>query len=200
MPAPAFGWGTSRGSPDMRPSSPRSGPIRSGFASRVFAGTLLALCLAWPARDARAQADGDEGVLEIPGAIEGRGEKLTNEEATRLLALPLPDAPDARYALLQRQYNAALLLEDRARLVEVARQLVDAGRGRPGGEAWITIYLNAEFSWGSSGKAFEASDPLSPTRACRSVRARRWRCARRISPRRATIAPSSSDSGRTPTI
>lgn len=144
----------------MRPSSPRSGPIRSGFASRVFAGTLLALCLAWPARDARAQADGDEGVLEIPGAIEGRGEKLTNEEATRLLALPLPDAQDARYALLQRQYNAALLLEDRARLVEVARQLVDAGRGRPGGEAWITVYLNAEFSWGSSGKAFEASDPF----------------------------------------
>ena len=33
------------------PNSSRSGPIRSGFASRVFAGSLLALCLAWPARD-----------------------------------------------------------------------------------------------------------------------------------------------------
>ena len=144
----------------MRPSSPRSGAFRSGFASRVFAGTLLALCLAWPAPEARAQADADEGVLDIPGDIESRGEKLTNEEATRLLALPLPEAPDARYDLLQRQYAAALLLEDRARLVEVTRQLVDAGRGRPGGEAWITVYLSAEFYWGSSGKAFEASDPF----------------------------------------
>ena len=86
------------------------------------------------------------------------GSNLTRDEASRLLAQPLPDAPDARYAALQRQYQAALLLEERARLIATARQLVDAGRGRPGGESWVTTYLNAEFTWGSSGKALEASE------------------------------------------
>jgi len=128
---------------------------------RAFAGVLIALCLAWPAAEARAQADAEEGSLEISGSIESHDEKLTRDEAVRLLALPLPDvadAPDARYALLQRQFSAAQLLEDRARLIEVAHQLAEAGRGRPGGEAWITMYLNAEYSWGSSGKAFDACD------------------------------------------
>lgn len=138
--------------------NPPSSPHRFPALGRACAGVLLALCLAWPAPDARAQADADESILEMPGDIEGRGEKLTSEEATRLLALPLPDAPDARYALLQRQFSATQLLDDRARRIEVARQLVDAGRGRPGGEAWITPYLNAEFYWGSSGKAFDACD------------------------------------------
>ena len=41
------------------------------------------------------------------------GSNLTRDEASRLLAQPLPDAPDARYAALQRQYQAALLLEER---------------------------------------------------------------------------------------
>lgn len=57
------------------------------------------------------------------------GSNLTRDEASRLLAQPLPDAPDARYAALQRQYQAALLLEERTRLIATARQLVDAGRG-----------------------------------------------------------------------
>ena len=145
----------------MSPSfSPRPGSIGRVSAAHIFTIILLVLCLAWPTPSARAQADADDGGLEILGDSDSRGEKLTNAEATRLLALPLPEAPDARYDLLQRQYTAALLLEDRARLIEVARQLVEAGRGRPGGEAWITVYLNAEFSWGSSGKAFEASDPF----------------------------------------
>ena len=138
--------------------NPSSVPHRSPVLGRAFAGVLLALCLAWPAAEARAQADADEGGLEIHVDIESRGEKLTRDEAARLLALPLPEAADARYALLQRQFSATQLLEDRARLIEVAHQLIEAGRGRPGGEAWITTYLNAEFSWGSSGKAFDASD------------------------------------------
>lgn len=45
------------------------------------------------------------------------GSNLTRDEASRLLAQPLPDAPDARYAALQRQYQAALLLEERTRLI-----------------------------------------------------------------------------------
>ena len=138
--------------------NPSSVPHRSPVLGRAFAGVLLALCLAWPAAEARAQADADEGGLEILVDIESRDEKLTRDEATRLLALPLPETADARYALLQRQFSATQLLEDRARLIEVAHQLIEAGRGRPGGEAWITTYLNAEFSWGSSGKAFDASD------------------------------------------
>ena len=55
-----------------------------------------------------------------------------------MLAQILPEAPDARYALLQRQFQAARLLEDRVRFVDIARQLVDAGRDRPGGEPFVT--------------------------------------------------------------
>lgn len=129
-------------------------------ARHAFAASLVALCLAWPAPAAHAQADADEGSVTTFEDLDVSGVKLTPDEAARVLAQPLPDAPDARYAALQRQFRAAQLLEDRPRFIETARQLVDAGRGRAGGEAWITAYLNAEFIWGSQGKAFEASEPF----------------------------------------
>ena len=122
---------------------------------------LLALSLALPLA-ALAQSDADDaGSLSSLDEGDVSGSNLSRDEATRLLAQPLPDAqgaPDARYAALQRQYRAALLLEERARLIATARELVDAGRGRPGGESWITTYLDAEFTWGSSGKALEVSE------------------------------------------
>ncbi|MEO5796931.1 MAG: CHAT domain-containing tetratricopeptide repeat protein [Rhodoferax sp.] len=100
------------------------------------------------------------------------GSNLTPDEATRLLAQPLPDVPDARYAALQRQLRAAQLLEDRVRYIATARQLVDTGQGRPGGDVWIITYLNGEFTWGSSGKALEASDAfVTDTRLSLGVRA-----------------------------
>lgn len=85
------------------------------------------------------------------------------EEARRLLAEPLPDAsdaPDARYVLLQRQWHAARRIEDRARQIEIARALMTLGRGRPDGEGWIRLYLITEYTWGSSGAALAACEPL----------------------------------------
>jgi CHAT domain-containing protein len=121
----------------------------------------LALCLGCAsAVQAQTEGEGEDSSLGSvdtgdPGAL-----PFTLEEATALLAQALPDTPDAQYAALQRQYRAAQWLEDRARLIALALQLVEAGRGRPGGEAWNTHYLSAEFTWGSSGKALQASEPM----------------------------------------
>ncbi|WP_394788820.1 CHAT domain-containing protein [Rhodoferax sp.] len=151
----------------MNPLTALQRPRRHGAVT-----LLLALSLAFPLT-LHAQSDTDDGgMASLLDDEDTSGTKLTPAEATQLLAQPLPDNPDARYAALQRQYRAALLLEERGRLIAVARQLVDAGRGRPGGESWINSYLNAEFTWGSSGKALEASDPfVSDTSLSLGVRA-----------------------------
>ncbi|MCU7371796.1 hypothetical protein PEC18_13250 [Paucibacter sp. O1-1] len=106
---------------------------------------------------AQAADDGDPPGLD---EAELAGARLSPEEAARLLALPLPADADAGYALLQSQLRAAQLLEDRPRQIELARQLTVAGRGRPGGEVWVRLYLSAEFNWGSSGRALQASEPF----------------------------------------
>lgn len=85
---------------------------------------------------------------------------LSVEEARRLLAEPLPESPDARYAQLQRQWPAARRIEDRARQIEIAKALMTLGRGRPDGERWIRLYLITEYTWGSSGVALAACEPL----------------------------------------
>ncbi|MDH0864490.1 CHAT domain-containing protein [Mitsuaria sp. GD03876] len=90
----------------------------------------------------------------------GEAYGLSADDARRLLAEPLPDSPDARYALLKRQWLAARRLEDRGRQIEVAKALVPLGRGRPDGEGWIRLYLTTEFTWGSSGAALAACEPL----------------------------------------
>ena len=121
---------------------------------------LMALVLASHTPTAFAQADEDETSTSEADEADTSAAKLSPDEAARVLAQALPEAPDARYALLQRQFQAARLLEDRVRFIDIARQLVDAGRGRPGGERWILSYLNAEFTWGSQGKALQASEPF----------------------------------------
>lgn len=133
----------------------------------LLAPLLLVFSLAAP--PLRAQTDDNETLSTETGS--------PSSEAQRLLAAPLPEAADARYALLERQWRAAVGLEDRARQVELLRQLVELGRNRPGGEAWIARYLNAEFTWGRSGKALEACEPLLqdkqlslPTRASVALR------------------------------
>ncbi|MBK8400373.1 MAG: CHAT domain-containing protein [Propionivibrio sp.] len=153
------------------------GCFGSGHLRRLFAVSLAALFLAWTVPCAHAQSDLEEsGSVSFNDADTG-SVKLTPDEAARILASPLPEAADARYAALQRQYEAARLLEDQPRLIATSRQLVDAGRGRPGGEEWIIAYLNAEFIWGSSGTALNACEPfiadarLSPgTRALVALR------------------------------
>jgi len=132
----------------------------------------------WPTA-AVAQADAEPAAVAEPEAPAG-GARLSTEEAQRLLQVPLPDAsagPDARYTVLQQHYRAAMRLDDRPRAIEAARRLVEAGRGRPGGETWIRLYLSAEFTWGSSGKALEAAEAFIgdnalslPTRATAALR------------------------------
>ena len=111
-----------------------------------------------PARAQATESDADDAAESTFDDAGLGGAKLTPADATRLLSQPLPDDLAVRYALLQRQLRASQLLEDRGRFIELARQLVDAGRGRPGGDAWILPYLNAEFTWGSSGKALQACE------------------------------------------
>ena len=150
-------------------------PALQGSGRYGLSAFWLALCLALPAAVyAQSERDDGGGMSTLEDA-DTSGSNLTPDEATRLLAQPLPDvqgAPDARYTALQRQYRAALLLEDRPRVIATTRQLVDAGRGRPGGDSWINAYLNAEFTWGSSGKALEASEAfVTDTRLSLGVRA-----------------------------
>ena len=122
--------------------------------------TLVFCMLAFFASAADAQSDaGDDAVTAFVAADEAVT-RLASDEAARLLAQTLPEAPDARYDALRRHYRAAQVLDDRERLIELARQLVDAGRGRADGEAWIPTYLNAEFQWGSQGKALAACEPF----------------------------------------
>lgn len=128
-------------------------------SSKLLRWLLVIAFAASAAAWGQAADDGPEAMAEEPPEAAASA-RLKPEEAERLLAQPLPAEPEARYALLQRQYRAAQGLENRARLIELARQLVDAGRGRPGGEEWIRVYLNAEFTWGSQGKALEASEPF----------------------------------------
>jgi len=121
---------------------------------------LLALAVLAASPFSWAQSAGDDGPEAMAEEPDAAATRLKPEEAERLLAQALPAEPEARYALLQRQYRAAQGLENRVRLIELSRQLVDAGRGRPGGEDWIRVYLNAEFTWGSQGRALEASEPF----------------------------------------
>ncbi|HNB68575.1 MAG TPA: hypothetical protein PLR94_11690, partial [Accumulibacter sp.] len=97
----------------------------------------------------------DEAPTE-EGDFDSGASKLSHDEAVRLLAQPLPEEPAARFATLQRQYRAAQRLDERDRQVDLARQLVEAGRGRVDGETWIPTYLSAEFTWGSQGRALAA--------------------------------------------
>eukprot|EP01136_Pigoraptor_vietnamica_P032073 Opistho-1_new@93477 len=119
------------------------------------AGLLLLCCLSLaPPVSAQTEEPPELGELEA-------GATLSAQEAQRLLVEALPEDGAARYALLQRQLRAAQTLEDRPRQIELARQLIEAGRGRPGGEGWIRVYLSSEFTWGSSGAALQASGPCT---------------------------------------
>lgn len=142
----------------LQPSRPRAGGFFKYDVTHVLVVGLMALMLAGHAPAAWAQAEDDGASLSEADEADTSATKLTPDESARVLAQVLPEAPDARYVLLQRQYQAARLLEDRVRFVDIAHQLADAGRGRPGGEQWILNYLNAEFTWGSQGKALEASE------------------------------------------
>jgi len=144
----------------LQPRRRRVGRCFKYGMTHVLVVGLMALMLASLTPVAWAQAEEVETSLSEADEAEASATKLTPDESARVLAQVLPEAPDARYALLQRQYQAARLLEDRVRFVDIARQLADAGRGRPGGEQWILNYLNAEFTWGSQGKALEASEPF----------------------------------------
>ena len=134
---------------------------------------LLAVLLGLTLGPVHAQEDPLAGIEELELA----GQALSPEQARQVLAEALPADKDARYTVLQRQLRAAQQLNERGRHLELARQLAEAGRGRPGGEAWIRVYLNAEFTWGSSGAALAACEPwledtsLSPaTRAMVALR------------------------------
>ena len=133
--------------------------MRPNDLQRGLLSLSAVVLLAWPHAQAQAQ-DSDEGGGPSAVELEAAGPRPSAAEAARILAEPVPAEPGARYAALQRQFRAAQVLDKRAQQIELSRQLVDAGRGRPGGEAWIRTYLNAEFTWGSSGKALEACEPL----------------------------------------
>jgi CHAT domain-containing protein len=132
----------------MRPKlAPRC--LCAGF---LLCGVLLYL------PDALAQGEPEESSASVLDDAEASASALTPQEAALLLAQPLPEASDARYQALQRQFRAAQLLEDRSRQIDLAQQLVLVGRGKVEGERWIVAYLNTEFNWGSSGKALDASE------------------------------------------
>ena len=107
---------------------------------------------------AQAQAEPEVSDDPLSDARVTGGPVVAKEDAARVLELPLPSEPTARYAALQRQLSAANWFFDRARINELLRLLAEAGRGRPEGELWITRYLGSEFNYGSQGKAVEAAE------------------------------------------
>ncbi len=114
---------------------------------KTFLMGLCLLPLLWPMQSHAQQEESDGGAFTVESA-DGASGKLTPESAANLLTQPLPESPDARYALLQRQLVAARTVEDRARHIEILKQLVAAGAQRPNGDLWIIDYLNAEFTLG----------------------------------------------------
>lgn len=123
-------------------------------------GLLTASAFALPVAPTLAQEEPATPAAEEGEGLDGPASALGADEARRLLATPLPEAADARYALLQRQWAAARRLEDRARQIDIAKALMTLGKGRPDGESWIRLYLIAEYTWGSSGAALAACEPL----------------------------------------
>ena len=167
----------------MAKASPSSLSVSSSSAApAVWRQRLLACCVAvgclWvSAFSALAQSEVEEEVPVEAADFDSGASKLSHDEAMRLLAQPLPDEPAARFLALQRHFRAAQQLDEREQQVELARQLLEAGRGRAGGEVWITTYLSAEFTWGSQGRALAACEPLLeddrlslPTRALVALR------------------------------
>lgn len=131
-------------------------PHRSHGLTRFLVAWVMVGTVACTGMLAHAQSEpAGTGLLE-----EGESDEvsLSDGDARQLLAQALPEGREARYAVLQRQAQAALRLGDRPRLIELSRQLMEIGRGLPGGEVWIVNYLNAEFTWGSSGLAMESSE------------------------------------------
>ncbi|OWQ48539.1 hypothetical protein CDL60_01145 [Roseateles noduli] len=146
------------------PTRRRCAPTRQ-FARSLATWALGCAALGLLAPGARAQEEAPAGAAaEDADAQDLSASGLSVEEARRVLAEPLPDSPDARYALLQRQWSAARRIEDRARQIEIAKALMTLGRGRPDGEGWIRLYLITEYTWGSSGAALAACEPLMADR------------------------------------
>jgi CHAT domain-containing protein len=149
--------------------------VRFGAARlRVGAAALiLGWCVAAPAA---AQTEAAEPP-SFPDLSEAGRPRLSAEESRRLLEQPLPEAPQARLALLEQQFWAAMRLNERARALGLARQVIDVDRTQSDIERWVDRYLSLEFNWGSSGKAAEAAeafitDPSLPlqTRALAALR------------------------------
>ncbi|MBL8326882.1 MAG: CHAT domain-containing protein [Rubrivivax sp.] len=112
-----------------------------------------------------AAQDGEGGADAVVPEPEAAGPRLTPEEARQLLAEPAATDPEARYGQLRRQYRAAMRLDERGRVIDIARELVERGRGRADFDDWVRTYLSAEFSWGTSGRALEAAEALIADKA-----------------------------------
>ncbi len=135
--------------------------MRDGLRTLKFSvmGAMLgAALLLGSAPQALAQAQEEQAAGDEDLLTSENGAAVDEAQARALLGQPLPADATGRYALLQRQFEAARALNDRARQVDLAEQLATAGRGRPGGEEWIRSYLSLEFVWGSSGKALAACE------------------------------------------
>ena len=124
---------------------------------KTFLMGLCLLPLLLPLQSHSQQEESEGGAFTVESTESASG-KLTPESAASLLAQPVPETADARYALLQRQLVAARTVEDRVRHIDILKQLIEAGAQRPNGDLWILDYLNAEFTWGSSGKALNTSE------------------------------------------
>lgn len=132
----------------------------------LLAPALACLALTYAsAPPAHAQAEGEGGAEAAAPEPQMAGQRLTPEEARQLLAQPAATEADARHAQLQRQYGAAMRLDERGRVIDIARELVERGRGRADFEDWVRTYLSAEFSWGTSGRALEAAEALIADKA-----------------------------------
>ena len=97
--------------------------------------------------------DNDPGLDEASTA-EALGAKPSPDEATCLLALPVPAEAEVLHALLQRQFRAAQMLEDRPRQLALAKLLTEAQGGRPNGD----LKLNAQWVLLAARNTAAASD------------------------------------------
>lgn len=135
----------------------------------ALAALLLAMLGCLHAPMALAQSEDDDSADEIDTPASTR---LTEADAKRILAEPLPEARDARYLALQRQIRAAAFLEDRVRQIALYKPLLEYVGSMPGAENWIVPYVNAEFTWGSSGAAAQACEAyITDTRLSLGTRA-----------------------------
>ncbi|HEU0201087.1 MAG TPA: CHAT domain-containing protein [Burkholderiaceae bacterium] len=130
------------------------------FVRHLALGLLLVLGAAPLAAFAQPVEGPEEAEerLDAPASEEPPVTGMTHAEAQRLLAEPEPTDAAAALVLLEQQERAARVVGALDRYVQILHRLAALGRSRSDGWRWPVQAANAEFKYGSQGKAVDFAE------------------------------------------